>query len=47
MLRYKPKQTSFHSLLYNKIPKNHILKQINSVVDFSFINELVKDSYCK
>lgn len=47
MLRYMPKQTSFHSSLYNKIPKNHILKQINSVVDFSFINELLEDSYCK
>jgi transposase len=32
---------------YNKIPENHILKRINSVVDFSFINELLEDSYCK
>ena len=47
MLRLKPKQLSFHSLLYDKIPENHILKRIDSVVDFSFINELLKGSYCK
>jgi len=41
------KQMSLHSLLYNKIPENHILKIIISVVDFSFINKLLKDSYCK
>lgn len=47
MLRHKPKQISFHTSLYNKIPENHILKKIESVVDFSFINELLEDSYCK
>lgn len=47
MLRQEPKQSSFHSLLYNKIPENHILKRIESAVDFSFINELLADSYCK
>lgn len=47
MLRLKPKQLSFHTLLYNKIPDNHMLKRIYSVVDFSFINELLKDRYCK
>lgn len=47
MLRQMKKQMSLHSLLYNKIPENHILKTIISVVDFSFINELLKDSYCK
>ena len=46
MLQHKPKQLSFHSSLYNKIPENHILKRVNSVVDFSFINELLKDKYC-
>ncbi|KAF5090578.1 IS1182 family transposase ISAme2 [anaerobic digester metagenome] len=46
MLRPQSKQSSFHSLLYNKIPENHILKQIKNAVDFSFINELLKDSYC-
>ena len=47
MLRQMPKQLSFHTSLYNKIPKNHILKTIKDTVDFSFINELLADSYCK
>jgi len=47
MLRQEQKQLSLHSLLYNKIPENHILKKINLVVDFSFINKLLEDSYCK
>jgi transposase len=47
MLRIKPKQTSFHSSLYNKIPEKHILKAILKAVDFSFINDLLADSYSK
>lgn len=47
MLQPKPKQLSFHSSLYTKIPENHILKRINSVVNFGFINELLEDKYCK
>lgn len=47
MLRQKLKQSSFHSLLYNKIPENHILKSIENVVDFSFINKLLENTYCK
>lgn len=47
MLRLEPKQSSFHSVLYDKIPENHILKKITTVVDFSFINELLLDSYSK
>src|SRR5690554_6445071 len=47
MLRLKPKQLSFHASLYNKIPENHILKRIHTVVDFSFINKLLENSYCK
>jgi len=47
MLRLKPKQLSFHASLYNKIPENHILKKIESVVDFSFINKLLENSYCR
>ncbi|WP_169824148.1 hypothetical protein [Anaerobacillus alkalidiazotrophicus] len=27
MLRREPKQMSFHSELYNKIPENHILRR--------------------
>lgn len=47
MLREAEKQTSFYSVLYERIPKNHLLKGINKAVDFSFINELLEDSYCK
>lgn len=47
MLRPKPQQLSFHSSLYDKIPENHILKRIDEVVDFSFTNDLLEDSYCK
>jgi transposase/flagellar hook-basal body complex protein FliE len=47
MLRQEPKQSSFHSILYDKIPEKHTLKKISLVVDFSFINKLLEDSYCK
>lgn len=43
----KERQNSFYSTLYEKIPENHILKQIEKAVDFSFINELPESSYCK
>ena len=45
MLRVEPKQTSFHTSLYNKIPENHILKTVEQAVDFSFINELLAKTY--
>ena len=47
MLRETTKQMSFFSVLYDRIPENHLLKGINKAVDFSFINELLEDSYCK
>ncbi len=47
MLRPEPKQYSFHSELYNKIPEKHILKKVLKAVDFSFINSLLENSYCK
>jgi len=47
MLKIKEKQLSFYSVLYEKIPENHLLKRIEQAVDFSFINELLADSYCK
>jgi len=47
MLRTGPKQLSIYSLLYDRIPENHILKSINKAVDFRFINKLLGDSYCK
>jgi transposase len=43
----EPKQFSFHNELYNKIPDNHILKKITRTVDFSFINDILEDTYCK
>lgn len=48
MLIIEPfKQQNLHSVLYNRIPENHILKRINNAVDFSFINELMEGCYCK
>lgn len=47
MLKNELKQFSLYSILYNRIPENHILKKINSAVDFSFINKMLEDSYCK
>lgn len=47
MLRKSNQQQTIFSILYDKIPKKHVLMQINSVVDFSFINGLLKDSYCE
>ncbi len=47
MLKSKSPQASFYgSYLYDKIvPQNHLLRRINAVVDFSFVNDLVKDRY--
>ena len=47
MLREESKQLSFYSSLYEKIPETHILKRIEKVVDFGFINDLLEKSYCK
>ena len=47
MLREESKQMSFYSSLYEKIPETHILKRIEKVVDFGFINDLLENSYCK
>lgn len=45
VLKSENQQLSLYSILYNKIPENHILKKINNVVDFTFIHELLKSSY--
>jgi transposase len=47
MLKPKLPQASFYgSYLYDKIvQQDHLLRRINAVVDFSFVNELVKDRY--
>lgn len=41
------KQGSFYNALYQMIPDNHILKQINSAISLSFVNGLLADRYCK
>jgi len=46
MLKSEAHQFNFLSTLYNRIPEKHILKRINSAISLSFINELLKDSYC-
>jgi hypothetical protein len=47
MLKPKSPQDSFYgSYLYDRIvPKDHLLRKINAVVDFSSIKDLVKDRY--
>lgn len=47
MLRDKNNQLSIYSILYNKIPENHILKLIEKAVDFSFVTSLLEKSYNK
>ena len=46
MLKLEAHQLNFLSVLYNRIPKNHILKLINSAISLNFVNEMLKDSYC-
>lgn len=41
------RQSSFYTALYQMIPDNHILKQIGSAIDLSFVNDLLADRYCK
>jgi len=42
------KQNSFlGNYVYDKIvPKDHILRKIDSAIDFSFVNDLCRDTYC-
>lgn len=47
MLRSRQLALSFHADLYNLVPQGHLLRQIAAVVDFSFVNELLADSYCR
>lgn len=36
-----------HSVLYDMlIPKNHLLCQINDLIDFNFVYNELKDKYC-
>ncbi|HYE69779.1 MAG TPA: IS1182 family transposase [Anaerovoracaceae bacterium] len=40
-------ETSFHTDLYRLIPEDHLLRKINASVDFSFIFDLVRTTYCE
>lgn len=42
---YNRNQVGFYSL-DELVPKDHMLRQSDHVIDFSFIYDLVKDSYC-
>ena len=40
-------QFSEHAVLYDMlVPKNHVLRQINDLIDFSFVNEELTSKYC-
>jgi transposase len=47
VLKPRSPQASFYgSYLYDRIiPQDHLLRKINQVVDFSFVNDLVRDRY--
>ena len=48
MLRIEPKQfTLFSAMVYDRIPEDHLLKRLEQAIDFSFINDLLADSYCQ
>jgi transposase len=47
MLKQGPKQLSLYSILYDKIPDDHILKAIDKAVDFGFINAMLANSYSR
>lgn len=47
MLEKRDKQQSIYSIIYNKIPEDHLLKRIDRAVDFSFVNDMFENSYCK
>lgn len=47
LIKTTVKQGSFYNALYQMIPDNHILKQIDSAIDLSFVNDLLADRYCK
>ncbi|WP_444810935.1 transposase, partial [Streptococcus canis] len=42
---YNRNQVGFYSL-DELVPKDHLLRQIDQAIDFSFIYDLVKDNYC-
>lgn len=48
MLRETKKQDSNYAELYELIvPKTHILRKMDANLDFQFVNDLLKESYCE
>ncbi len=45
MLKSTSKQLGLYSILYDKISDDYLLKNIDKVVDFSFINKLLEGCY--
>ena len=46
MFKQSSQNSFFGHYLYDQIiPKNHFLRQVNEIVDFSFVNELCRDAY--
>ena len=45
MLKVKEKQLSIYSILYNKIPENNIFRILSEQLDFSFINDVLRETY--
>lgn len=43
----KQTKMSFHSELYSMIPEGHLLRKVDAAVDFAFVYDLVRDSYCE
>ena len=40
-------QFSEHAVLYDKlVPKSHLLRQINDLIDFSFVYDELTSKYC-
>ncbi len=47
MLKNRQPSLSWYANLYDLIPETHILRKVNALVEFSFVNELVADTYCR
>ncbi|MBM7610757.1 IS1182 family transposase [Ureibacillus composti] len=47
MLKDKDMQLSIYSVLYNRIPENHIFRVLRDEIDFSFINKELENTYSK
>jgi hypothetical protein len=47
LLNNRQLSASFHAELFRFIPEDHLLRKINAAVDFSFVYEIVQDSYCR